>query len=126
MSVLKASISGEAAAAVPPAKPDPRLVQSAHEFEAAMMKELLAPMVSGMDSTGEEESTGSSNALTTFAGEALGKALSERGGFGIATGIIHQLSGAGVTSGLRTSNHEENLRSISEPRLLPGFRHPND
>jgi Rod binding domain-containing protein len=68
--------------------PQPRLVKAAHEFEAAMMKEILKPLESGQ----EDEAQGSGAALTSFAGEALGKALSERGGFGIARSVIQQLS----------------------------------
>jgi len=71
--------------------PSPRLVKAAHEFEAAMMKELMAPLVPGHDLLGGEEEVGSSSALGDFAGEALGKAISESGGFGIAKSIIRQL-----------------------------------
>jgi Rod binding domain-containing protein len=81
--------------------PNPKLVHAAHEFEAQMMKELLAPM------TGEDDAadsglalgsgSGSGGALADFASEALGQALSERGGFGIANRIVHQLApSAGV------------------------------
>lgn len=72
--------------------PSPKLVSAAQEFEAAMMKELLTPMTPGHDLLGCDDEEGSSSALTSFAGEALGKALSEHGGFGIATRILHQLS----------------------------------
>lgn len=86
---------------VAPAAADvqPRLVKAAHEFEAAMMKELMAPLTSGKDLLGNGDDQGSSSALTSFAQEALGKALSEHGGFGIATSIIHQLSANGNHSG---------------------------
>ena len=73
--------------------PQPRLVKAAHEFEAAMMKELMAPLEPGHDPLGGEAEDGSSSALGSFAGEALGKAISEHGGFGIAKSIIHQLIG---------------------------------
>jgi Rod binding domain-containing protein len=73
--------------------PPPRLVKAAHEFEASMMKELLAPMQSGKDVLGgDDDSDNSNSALTEFASEALGKAISERGGLGIATSILRQLS----------------------------------
>ena len=48
------------------------------------------------------------SALGAFASEALGKALSEQGGFGIATGIVRQLSAAGnkpVTTEVTGSLH---------------------
>ena len=68
------------------AAPSPRLVNAAHEFEAQMMKELLKPMTStnGLDGEENETSSGSGGALGEFATEALGRGLSEAGGFGIA------------------------------------------
>ena len=74
----------------------PRLVQAAHEFEAQMMKELLQPLASGGALFGEDgegsDGAGSSGALGGFASQALGQALSEQGGFGIANKIIGELS----------------------------------
>jgi len=66
-----------------------------------MMKELLEPLnhstsllgADGDDDSGD--SSGSTGALGEFASEALGKALSEGGGFGIATSIVKQLSKTG-------------------------------
>lgn len=81
------------------ATPQPRLVKAAHEFEAQMMKELLKPMTAGSSLAGEDDDSGSSGALGEFASEALGKALSERGGFGIATSIVRDLSHSGNTGG---------------------------
>jgi len=76
--------------------PQPRLVRAAHEFEAQMMQEILKPMTSGNGLDGEESGAfGSSGALREFASESLGRALSERGGFGIATSIVRQLSHSG-------------------------------
>jgi Rod binding domain-containing protein len=83
--------------------PQPRLVRAAHEFEAQMMKELLKPMTGNDALTGEDEGSGggagSNRALGEFASEALGKALSQRGGFGIANSIIHDLSHSGNRHG---------------------------
>ncbi len=76
----------------------PKLVSAAHEFEASMMKELMEPLQAGHDSLDGSED-GSSSALSSFAGEALGKAISEHGGLGIATSILHQLSAGGNHSG---------------------------
>lgn len=81
----------------------PKLVHAAHEFEAQMMKELLKPMTEGDPLTGDDESSdgvldsgaGSGGTLGEFASESLGKALSERGGFGIADRIVSQLSHSG-------------------------------
>lgn len=83
-----------------PAGPSPKLVHAAHEFEAQMMKELLKPLTESNALTGDDEGAdgvldsgaGSGGTLGEFASESLGKALSERGGFGIANGIISQLS----------------------------------
>ena len=79
--------------------PQPRLVRAAHEFEAQMMKELLKPMTGNDALTGEDEGAGSNAALGEFASEALGKALSQHGGFGIANSIIHDLSHSGSRNG---------------------------
>lgn len=87
-----ASISASAAA-------NPKLVKSAHEFEASLMQELIKPLLPGQDSLDDEDESGSNSALSSFAGEAFGKALSEHGGLGIATRIIKQLSTAGNHSG---------------------------
>jgi Rod binding domain-containing protein len=84
------------APAVNSTSPQPRLVKAAHEFEAHMMKELMKPLnhssaLTGTDSDADDDS-GSTGALGEFASEALGKALSEQGGFGIASSIIKHLS----------------------------------
>lgn len=74
--------------------PQPRLVKAAHEFEAQMLKEMLKPLTSG-STLGEEDddsSVGSNGALGEFASEALGQAISEGGGFGIANRVLHDLS----------------------------------
>jgi Rod binding domain-containing protein len=75
------------------ASPQPRLVRAAHEFEAQMMKELLKPLTAGDGLTGSDDESGSTGALGDYAGEALGRALSEAGGFGIASRIVAQVSG---------------------------------
>ena len=80
-----------------PATPQPRLVHAAHEFEAQMMQELLKPMTAGNGLDGEDgdSGSGSGGALGQFASEALGRALSEQGGFGVASSIVRQLSHTG-------------------------------
>ncbi|HME58214.1 MAG TPA: hypothetical protein VKF63_07745 [Terracidiphilus sp.] len=92
------------------ATPQPRLVKAAQEFEAQMMQELLKPMTSGNGLDGEDGDTasGSGGALGAFASEALGRGLSEHGGFGIATSIVRQLSSAGNQK--VTSPVTENMR----------------
>jgi Rod binding domain-containing protein len=104
----------EVPTSVASATPQPRLVKAAHEFEAALMKELLSPLSASSGAFGGEDASDgdSSSALGSFAQEALGKALSERGGFGIATSIIRQLSGkqhnapqSGATAPIQAGNH---------------------
>jgi Rod binding domain-containing protein len=77
----------------------PRLVKAAHEFEGQMMQELLKPMTATDALTGEDNDQdsddGSGGALGGFASQALGQALSQRGGFGIANRIIQELGRAG-------------------------------
>ncbi len=94
-------VVGNTAAGAAASAPSPRLVTAAHEFEGQMMKELLQPMLAGDALTGAEDGdselgggsgSGSGGALGEFASEALGKALGERGGFGIADRIVKELS----------------------------------
>ena len=81
--------------------PQPRLVRAAHEFEAQMMKELMKPLNEKDALTGADGGNGlsSGGALGEFASEALGRALSNGGGFGIATSIVKHLSSAGNQNG---------------------------
>jgi Rod binding domain-containing protein len=101
ISAITAAASGASTPASSSSTPSPKLVHAAHEFEAQMMEELLKPMTSGNGLDGEQSgsASGSSGALGQFATEALGRGLSERGGFGIATSIIHQLSHSGNHAG---------------------------
>jgi Rod binding domain-containing protein len=107
-SIAATAASGTGSAATP----QPRLVRAAHEFEAQMMKELMKPMTHGGSLTGADEDadgdSGSGGALGEFASEALGRALSERGGFGIASRIVKDLSHSGNQS--VTGKVTENLR----------------
>lgn len=95
----------------PKAVDNPKLVSAAHEFEASLMQEFLKPLQQdplfapdssgGSDPLGEMDSgsgddQGSAGALMSFGSEALAKAISDRGGFGIATQILDHF---------RTANH---------------------
>ena len=97
-SITPTSVGGAGAEATP----QPRLVRAAHEFEAQMMKELMKPLTQAGSVTGADEDsdggTASGGALGEFASESLGRALSERGGFGIADGIVKELSHSGNSS----------------------------
>jgi Rod binding domain-containing protein len=92
--------------------PPPRLVRAAHEFEAQMMQELMKPMTHGSSLTGEDDdsASGSGGALGEFATEALGRGLSERGGFGIARSVLEDLSHSGhkTADGKVTGNLHKN------------------
>lgn len=79
-----------AAEKVVEAKANTRLKDAAHQFEACLMQELLHPLQS--DPMGSEEDSGSGGALTSFAGEALARAISDRGGFGIANQIMQHFN----------------------------------
>lgn len=70
----------------------PRLKTAAHEFEGAMMKELLTGLAPGHTSLDGEDDSAGSAPLGEFASEALGRAISNAGGFGIANSIIKQLT----------------------------------
>jgi Rod binding domain-containing protein len=74
-----------------------KLERSAHEFEASLMAELLKPL----QEENEDGGIGSSGALGGFASESLAKAISERGGFGIADRILGHFA-AHPTSGTTT------------------------
>jgi peptidoglycan hydrolase FlgJ len=76
---------------------NPKLERSAHEFEASLMAELLKPLQESDGLTGEdsESGAGSEGALSGFASESLARAISDRGGFGIADRILHQFESTG-------------------------------
>ncbi len=79
--------------------PSPRLVHAAHEFEASLMQEFLKPLTedplfsSGDSDAGSESSHGSNSTLMSFGTQALAQALSQRGGMGIASKVLHNLGG---------------------------------
>jgi Rod binding domain-containing protein len=91
-SVSAAGMTGTGAAG----GPDPRLKPAAHEFEACLMKEFLEPLqkdaLFSQDGDGSSEE-GSDSALMSFGAESMARAISERGGFGIATKIIEHFEG---------------------------------
>jgi hypothetical protein len=77
-------------------------VKAAHEFEAQLMKELMAPLTRGSSIPGvggnadeDDSESGSAGALGEFAAEALGQAMSAAGGFGIANRILGEIGPAG-------------------------------
>jgi peptidoglycan hydrolase FlgJ len=71
-----------------------KLVDAAQQFEATMLQELLKPMQHGQDSWGGEEKSddSASDTISSFGTEAVAKAISEGGGFGIAKQIISKVT----------------------------------
>jgi Rod binding domain-containing protein len=88
----------------------PRLVHAAHEFEGQMLKELLKPLAAGNGLTGEDSDN---SILGEFASEALGKALSEHGGFGIANRVVQQMDQSG--------NHPKSTAVTAIPNFDTGI-----
>ena len=101
-----------APAAARDAQLDPKLVAAAHQFEASLMAELLKPLNSGEAVGGEDDSSaargelsdltssadGSGGALMSFGSEALAKAISEKGGLGIARRVLDNFEAARAAS----------------------------
>jgi len=111
-----------AASATNPARPpaaaryaelDPKLVAAAHQFEASLMAELLKPLNSG-GAFGDDDASGGSGgalsdltssadgsggALMSFGSEALAKAISEKGGLGIARRVLDHFEAAAAKNG---------------------------
>jgi Rod binding domain-containing protein len=78
------------------------LTDAAQQFEAMMLQELLKPMRTGQGSWGGEEKSDDSgeDTMSSFGTEAVAKAISKGGGFGIARQIIQQV----------TMEHEKNSK----------------
>jgi Rod binding domain-containing protein len=71
-----------------------KLVDAAQQFEATMLQELLKPMQHGQDSWGGEEKSddSASDTISSFGTEAIAKAISKGGGFGIAKQIVSKVT----------------------------------
>jgi len=71
-----------------------KLVDAAQQFEATMLQELLKPMQHGQDSWGGEEKCddSASDTISSFGTEAMAKAISVGGGFGIARQIVSKVT----------------------------------
>jgi len=71
-----------------------KLVDSALQFEATMLQELLKPMQHGQSSWGDEEKSedSASDTISSFGTEAIAKAISKSGGFGIARRVVEQVT----------------------------------
>jgi flagellar protein FlgJ len=71
-----------------------KLVDAAQQFEATMLQELLKPMQHGQDGWGGEEKSddSASDTISSFGTEAIAKAISKGGGFGIAKQIVSKVT----------------------------------
>jgi Rod binding domain-containing protein len=74
-----------------------KLVDAAHQFEGVLLGEMLKSMQTdkdGMssDSDSGDEDKGSSDTLRSYGTEAVAKAISQGGGFGIAKQIIAKVT----------------------------------
>ena len=71
-----------------------KLVDAAEQFEAALLQELLKPMQRGESSWGGEEKIDdtSLDTMSSFGTEAIAKAISKGGGFGIAKQIVSKVA----------------------------------
>ena len=71
-----------------------KLVDAAQQFEATMLQELLKPMQHGQSSWGGEEKSDDSatDTISSFGTEAIAKAISQGGGFGIAKQIVSKVT----------------------------------
>jgi len=79
--------------ATPDTQRHARLTDAAQQFEGIFLQEFLKPLQSGKDGlTGEDSSDSSTDTLQTYSTETLAKAISSRGGFGIARQVIEQVN----------------------------------
>jgi Rod binding domain-containing protein len=71
-----------------------KLVDAAQQFEATMLQELLKPLQRGQSSWGGGESSddAASDTISSFGTEAIAKAISQGGGFGIAKQIVSKVT----------------------------------
>src|ERR1700692_142650 len=71
-----------------------KLVDAAQQFEATILQELLKPMQHGQSSWGGEEKSDdtASDTMSSFGTEAIAKAISKGGGFGLAKQIVSKVT----------------------------------
>jgi len=90
---ISSDVASQPTAAVEEQK-QAKLVDAAQQFEAIMLQELLKPMQHGESSReGEEKSDDTaSDTISSFGTEAIAKAISKGGGFGIAKQIVSKVT----------------------------------
>jgi peptidoglycan hydrolase FlgJ len=90
---ISSEIAGNTSTAVNGTK-QAKLVDAAQQFEATMLQELLKPLQHGQNNwDGDEKSDDSStDSVSSFGTEAVAKAISKGGGFGIAKQIVSKVT----------------------------------
>jgi peptidoglycan hydrolase FlgJ len=90
---IDSDVSGQPAAGIEGQK-HAKLVDAAQQFEATMLQELLKPMQHRQDSWGGEAKgdDSASDTISSFGTEAIAKAISKGGGFGIAKQIVSKVT----------------------------------
>jgi flagellar protein FlgJ len=90
---ISSDVSSQAGSAIEGQK-QAKLVDAAQQFEATMLQELLKPMQHGQDSWGGEGKSddSASDTISSFGTEAIAKAISKGGGFGIAKQIVSKVT----------------------------------
>jgi Rod binding domain-containing protein len=101
---ISSDVTSQSTAAVEGQK-QAKLVDAAQQFEAAMLQELLKPMQHGQNSWGGElkSDDSASDTISSFGTEAVAKAISKGGGFGIAKQVASKVTLE------RERNSEKNL-----------------
>jgi Rod binding domain-containing protein len=94
MSLAPVAAGGIAAQSMDAARHE-RLKTAAHQFEASLLTEILKPLQRTGAAVGGEEEDSAEGPLQDLAAESLARALSDRGGFGIADRVLHQFEAAG-------------------------------
>jgi flagellar protein FlgJ len=71
-----------------------KLEDAAQQFEATMLQELLKPLQNGQDGWGgaERSDDAASGTISSFGAEAIAKAISRGGGFGIAKQVVAKVT----------------------------------
>src|ERR1700745_4324373 len=71
-----------------------KLIDAAQQFEATMLQQLLKPLEYGHSSWGGEQKSDdtASDTISSFGTEAIAKAISNGGGFGIAKQIVSKVT----------------------------------
>ncbi len=115
---------------------DPRLKPAAHAFEASLIQELLKPMQQDplfSDSSGESGGGGLSSGMadggmdtmSSLSAQALARAISDRGGLGIAAEVLKdvQAQKAGEESSVKAEDKKKKAAPVALHKLGEGQSH---